>query len=109
MDTFKHSKIELMLNKSLKGKAPPEWGRDDWRRYYKAFKRTSLTPHVMAAMIWQGFSFTPCYTSARRIEDNFDAAYHIAFDFDGEGAALDYLMRDGSFSWWRRPQDLSYD
>jgi len=99
MEIFKHSKIELMLNKSLKGKAPPEWGRDDWRRYYTAFRRAQMTPQIMAAMIWQGYSFTPCYRNGRRIEDNFDVAYHMAFDFDTEGAALDYLMREGSFAW----------
>lgn len=99
METFKHTQIELMLNKSLKGKAPPDWERDDWRRYYRAFKRARLTPHVMAGMIWQGYSFAPCYTNGRRIENNFDVAYHMAFDFDEDGAALDYLMHDGSFAW----------
>lgn len=95
MNTFRDNKIELMLNRSLKGKAPDGF---DWKNYYRQFKRVVITPRLLAARIWEGYSFTPCYQNGRRIEDNFDVAYHIGFDFDEEGAGLDYLMRPGSFA-----------
>lgn len=99
METFKNCKMDVMLNKSLVGKAPPEWTQDNWRRYYKAFRRTTLTPYVLAGMIWQGYSFTPVYSGGRRLEENFTIACHVAFDFDSDGAALDSLIAPGSFAW----------
>lgn len=60
MDYENGHKIEVMLSKYLKGKAPPEWRKEvEWRSFHKSFKRTTLTPRQLAAMIWQGYSFTP--------------------------------------------------
>lgn len=100
MDYENGHKIEVMLSKSLKGKAPPEWRKEvEWRSFHKSFTRTVLTPRQLAAMIWQGYSFTPVYKNGRRKEENFVAAWHMAFDFDGDGAALDYLTSDTSIPW----------
>lgn len=99
MDFYIDHKIKIMLNKSLVGKAPPEWGREEWRRYYKAFRAAELTPRELAAMIFMGYSFTPVYSNGRRIEENFAEAHHIAFDFDSDNAGLDHLFRVGSFAW----------
>lgn len=96
MDEFKELQIEVMLSKSLVGKAPPEWEPADWRKFYKSFKRTKLSVYGLAGMIWQGFSFTPVYANGRRLEENFTIAYHMAFDFDNDGASLDFLMRPGT-------------
>jgi hypothetical protein len=50
-------------------------------------------------MVWQGYAFCPPYRNGRRKEENFSAAHHIAFDFDKDGADLDFLMRPDSFGW----------
>ena len=99
MDFVNEHKIEVMLSRQLTGKAPPEWESSDWKRFYKSFQRTAVSPRQLAAMIWQGFSFTPPYKNGRRKEENFIAAWHMAFDFDEEGASLDWLMREGSTAW----------
>lgn len=100
MNRFKDDyQIQIMLSRHLKGKAPPEWEPKDWKKFYRTFIPTNLTPYHFAAMIWQGYSFTPIYSNGRRKEENFCAAYHIAFDFDEDGAALDFLMREGSTAW----------
>lgn len=99
METFKHNQISIMLSKSLVGKAPPTWEPSNWARYYKSFRLTNLTPRQLAAMVYSGYAFTPPYANGRRKEENFTTAYHMAFDFDGEGAALDFLMREGTFAW----------
>ncbi len=87
--------IEVMLSKHIKGKAPIDWQATDWKQFYKTFTPTRLTPYQLAAMIWQGFSFTPVYKNGRRKEENFTAAWHMAFDFDDEGADLGHLMQNG--------------
>lgn len=100
MDTFKNIiDIEVMLSKELVGKAPVEWGRNEWRGFYKSLRLTRLTPYTLAAMIWQGYPFTPTYDNGRRLESNFRTAQHMAVDFDSDGASLDYLMRPESFAW----------
>lgn len=99
MDTFKDKhKIQIMLSKKIKGKAPPEWTQNDWKQYHKSFSLTELTPYHFAAMVWQGYGFTPVF-SGRRKESNFVAAWHLAFDFDSRGASLDFLMREGTTAW----------
>lgn len=99
MNTFKNFQIEVMLSKSLQGKAPLTWQRPEWRNFYRSLRLTRLSVHTLAAMIWQGYPFTPPYTSGRRLEENFCGAWHIAFDFDQNGASLDYLMRPDSMAW----------
>lgn len=96
MDFKDNHKIQIMLSKHLKGKAPLDWDKSDWKQFYKTFQKTELTPYQLAAMIWQGYSFTPVYARGRRKEENFLSAWHMAFDFDSEGAALSHLMQDGS-------------
>lgn len=100
MDTFKtgHA-IKVMVSHTLKGKAPKSWAKADWAQYHKSFAETAVTPYGLAAEIWRGYSFTPIF-NGRRTEENFTEAWHIAFDFDGDGAALDYLMRAQSFAWY---------
>lgn len=99
MKTFKNeTTIEVMLSTMLKGKSPPSWGGKDWAAFHKSFHRVSLTPYELAGQIWLGHSFTPVWETARK-EENFVAAHHIAFDFDGVGAALDSLMEKGTLAW----------
>lgn len=98
METFKNSVIEVMGSTHLKGKAPASWEASDWKKFHTTFTRQQTTPYKLAAAIWQGYSFTPVF-DGRRKEENFVAAWHMAFDFDAEGASLDYLMRDGSIAW----------
>lgn len=90
--------IEVMVSTALQGKAPTAWGKAEWGRFHKTFKRKTITPYQLAGAIWKGYSFTPTH-HGRRQEHLFDAAWHAAFDFDSEGAGLDYLMRPNSFAW----------
>lgn len=99
MDYENDHKIEVMLSKKLVGKAPPDWTKEAWKRFYKSFNHAILTPRHLAAMIWQGYSFTPLYKNGRRKEENFVAAWHMAFDFDTDGASLDYLTEASSIPW----------
>lgn len=97
MDTFKHHReIEIMISTMLKGK--PQEGFN-WGKFHSSFKPITVTPYQMAQLIWQGYSFTPVYQGGRRLEKNFKTAWHMAFDFDSEGASLDHLMNDGSLAW----------
>lgn len=89
--------IVVMLSTMIKGKAPQGWRKNDWARYHSSFRETKTTPHGLAVEIWKGHGFTPIFKH-RRKEENFVEAYHIAFDFDNDGAALDFLMRDGTFA-----------
>lgn len=99
METFKHHrKIKIMHSKALINKAPPTWKKNDWWRFYQTFRQVELTPYQFAGLVWQGYSFTPCYTNGRRLEENFSEGWHMAFDFDAHGAALDNLMRPGTFA-----------
>lgn len=93
--------VEVMLSKALIGKAPLEWGRREWAAYYRTFRHTKLTPRALAAAIWHGYAFAPVYSSGRRIEANFSAAWHIGIDLDtqDETSSLDYIMRPGTFAW----------
>lgn len=88
--------IRIMGSTYLKGKAPPDC---NWKAFHRSFAERTVTPHQMAAAIWQGYAFTPVYKNGRRREENFVAAWHMAFDFDSDGASLDYLMREGSIAW----------
>ena len=97
---YTEHKAKIMLNKTLRGKAPPEWTGDNWRQYYKGFNPESVSPKEFAHNVFQGFSFTPVYINGRRKIENFSEAHHIAFDFDEAGASLDYLMRDESLAWY---------
>lgn len=89
--------LEVMVSTSLKGKAPSNF---DWASFYKTFRRVTVTPRGLAILIFKGYSTTPLWEQARR-EENFVSAGHIAFDFDtgDETAALDYLLRVGTFAW----------
>ncbi len=91
--------IEIMVSKDLKGKAPPEWGKPEWKQYYKTFKKYQMSPRQLAANIWQGYAFIPVYKNGRRLIENLTAVHHMAFDFDNNGASLDHLMRNGSVGW----------
>lgn len=89
--------ITIMLSTMLKGKAPSDWSKSDWARYHSSFRPVKVSPHQMAVEIWRGHSFTPVFSS-RRKEENFIEAHHMAFDFDNDGAALDFIMRSGTFA-----------
>jgi hypothetical protein len=92
-------KIEVMLSTAIKGKAPREWGQSDWKQFHKTFHRTELTPYQLASLIYIGYPFTPLYRNGRRKEENFLAAWHMAFDFDNDGAALSHLLAEDSTAW----------
>lgn len=99
METFKHQhKIEVMLSTMLEGKAPPEWRGPEWAAFHHSFTRRTVTPYELAGAIWKGYAFTPVF-DGRRKEEHFVAAWHMAFDFDDEGAHLDFLMRKDTFAW----------
>ena len=95
-DNHKDSPVEIMLSKMLKGKAPEGF---DWRRFHSSWQPVKTTAVGLAVLIHQGYAFAPMFQS-RRKEENFSAAYHIAFDFDTEDekSSLDYLMRPGTFA-----------
>ena len=87
------TKINIMLSQKLKGKAPPEWVASDWQDFYRSFQLVRLSPREMAVQIHKGHSFTPPFKNGRRREENYTTGYHVAFDFDEEGASLDHLMQ----------------
>lgn len=100
MEPFKKQhKIKIMHSSALVNKAPVAWNASDWRRFYTTFRQVEVSPYTFAGLVWQGHSFIPCYKNGRRLESNFTEAWHMAFDFDAHGAALDYLMRPGSIAW----------
>jgi hypothetical protein len=94
-------RLQIMGSTALKGKAPGSWRAGDWAKYHKTFTRTELSPREMAIHVWRGFAFTPVFTEARR-EEFFQAAWHIALDFDSgdESSSLPFLVeRPGTFAW----------
>lgn len=97
MDFENDHKFELMTSTALKGKAPEGF---NWAGYYKTFQRIVITPRQLANLVQRGYATTPVWETARK-EENFVSAQHLAFDFDSgdETAALDYLMRVGTFAW----------
>ena len=97
MDFENGYQVDVMTSTALINKAP---ARFDWSRYYSTFRRQTLTPRELAVSVWRGYGFTPVWATARR-EENFVAAWHMAFDFDAgdESSSLDYIMRDGTFAW----------
>ncbi len=100
VNQFKNDhQIEAMLSKDLKGKAPEEWGKTEWKKYYQTFKKYRMSPRQLAANIWQGYAFIPVYKNGRRLIENLAAVHHMAFDFDSDGASLDHLMCNGSLAW----------
>jgi hypothetical protein len=96
MDTFKNCEIEATISQALVGKAPTTWRDKEWARFYKSMRRVKLSPYQLAEAIWRGYPFTGVYSNRRRIEDNYEVSYHMAFDFDSTGAALEFLMRPGT-------------
>ena len=90
MDTTKYYPIEVMINRSIKGKMPAGATRDDWRQYNSSFVFHKTTPYGLASDIWRGFSFCPVFAE-RRKKENFRKAWHIAFDFDRGDSSLDAL------------------
>lgn len=90
MDTTKYYPIEVMVNRSIKGKMPSGATRDDWRQYNSSFVFHKTTPYGLASDIWRGFSFCPVFAE-RRKKENFRKAWHIAFDFDRGDSSLDAL------------------
>lgn len=97
MDFENGYQVDVMTSTALINKAP---ARFDWSRYYSTFRRQTMTPRELAVSVWRGYGFTPVWATARR-EENFIAAWHMAFDFDAgdESSSLDYIMRDGTFAW----------
>lgn len=97
MDFENGYQVDVMTSTALINKAP---ARFDWSRYYSTFRRQTMTPRELAVSVWRGYGFTPVWATARR-EENFIAAWHMAFDFDAgdETSSLDYIMRDGTFAW----------
>lgn len=97
MDFENGYQVDVMTSTALINKAP---ARFDWSRYYSTFRRQTMTPRELAVSVWRGYGFTPVWATARR-EENFVAAWHMAFDFDAgdESSSLDYIMRDGTFAW----------
>ncbi len=92
MDTTKYYPIEVMINRSIKGKMPAGATRDDWRQYNSSFVFHKTTPYGLASDIWRGFSFCPVFAE-RRKKENFRKAWHIAFDFDRGDSSLDALSK----------------
>ena len=92
MDTTKYYPIEVMINRSIKGKMPAGSTRDDWRQYNSSFVFHKTTPYGLASDIWRGFSFCPVFAE-RRKKENFRKAWHIAFDFDRGDSSLDALSK----------------
>jgi len=81
-------KIKVMLSTALVDKAPANF---NWSAFYKTFKEEAVTLQELAAHIMKGYSYIPPYKNGRRIEANYTGAYHVAFDFDAEGAGLKTL------------------
>lgn len=91
MDFKNNHKIDVMISKMLRGKAPKDF---NWSQFHRSFRRYTLSPYQLAGAIWQGYSFTPVFDGSRK-EKNFVESWHIAFDFDKGGAAIDHVMKDG--------------
>ena len=98
---YKHNhRIDIMISTMLTDKAPDTWSRFQWMQFNQSFKRATVTPHVFAGRVWQGYSTTVTYNNGRRIKKNMDKAWHMMFDFDDEteASSLEYLTRPDSFA-----------
>jgi hypothetical protein len=91
--------IEVMVNRTVKGKAGPD---TDWARYHAAFRLERLTPYGLAVAIYRGYGFCPVYEGTRK-QSNFRRSWHIAFDLDSaslaQAQALDWVDYFASFGY----------
>lgn len=87
--------IQVALNTAVTGKFHPEGSRT-WAWYNKQFRAQDTTARGLAVAIFNGYAFTPVYRDNWRRKENFQAAHHIAFDFDSgdHKSSLDHLAQD---------------
>ena len=87
--------IQVALNTAVTGKFVPEGSRT-WAWYNKQFRAQDTTARGLAVAIFNGYAFTPVYRDNWRRKENFQAAHHIAFDFDSgdHKSSLDHLAQD---------------
>jgi hypothetical protein len=87
--------IQVALNTAVTGKFHPEGSRT-WAWYNKQFRAKDTTARGLAVAIFNGYAFTPVYRDNWRRKENFQAAWHIAFDFDSgdHKSSLDHLAQD---------------
>jgi hypothetical protein len=87
--------IQVALNTAVTGKFHPEGSRT-WAWYNKQFRAQDTTVRGLAVAIFNGYAFTPVYRDNWRRKENFQAAHHIAFDFDSgdHKSSLDHLAQD---------------
>lgn len=88
---YKQHQMKVMINKSLKGKAPAGF---DWVEYYRHFEPVVLSPQDFAREIHTGYSFTPIFSNGRRVVENFTEAHHMAFDFDNPSGKLEIKAKN---------------
>lgn len=89
--------IQVSINRTVRGKASGD--KAFWRHYNSQFQPIRTTAHGLAVEIWRGYAFAPIYFRDRRTKENFEMAYHIAFDFDRGDvtSSLERLVSDSFF------------
>ena len=92
----KNHSIRVAINRSVRGK----YHGDDWAWYNRQFKAETTTARGLAVDIYKGFAFTPVYRDDWRKKENFQEAWHIAFDFDDweHGSDLATITSDQFYS-----------
>lgn len=91
----KHSKIRVMVNRTMRGKMPKTATQSDWYRYGMGFKTEQTTAYGLAKAVYSGFAFHPIFSTLPRSKNSFQSAWHIALDFDTADtqSALDTLAQ----------------
>lgn len=89
---MKDQPIDVMINRSIKGKMPKGATKDQWREYNSAFQLLHTTAYGLAKEVYKGYGFCPVY-DGRRKKEYFGEAFHVGVDFDSgdERSSIAYL------------------